>query len=229
MPAPLYSRPIEKKLFAKTIEPYANKPTQFSESARPSPITVPSIRHFSWSPTGAAIAQTSGAHIRVWNPEKPNVKLSQELRGHSGYVEKVEWNPVKEAELASTGTDGTVKLWDVRVGGGAATTAASSGKSSVVMDVKIGDYGLFMTWKPDGNEIVVVRRDDIIVPIDVRMGVMGNVEAMETREGKRLQASHSNQICFSNSGRELFVTTSEGTVQVLDWPSMVSQKRWTLD
>ena len=217
MPAPLYSRPIEKKLFAKTIEPYANKPTLFSEAARPSPITVPSIRHFSWSPTGAAIAQTSGAHIRVWNPEKANVKLSQELRGHTGYVEKVEWNPVKEAELASTGTDGTVKLWDVRVGGAAAT----SGKGSAVMDVKVGDYGLFMTWKPDGTEIVVVRRDDLIVPIDVRMGVMGDVESLEPREGKKLQASHCNEICFSNSGRELFATTSEGTVQVLDWPSMV--------
>lgn len=127
-------------------------------------------------------------------------------------MEKVGWNPVKEAELASTGTDGTVRLWDVRIGGG--------GKSTCVQDIKIGDQGLFMTWKPDGTQIVVGRRDDVIVPIDLRMGVMGTVEALQTREGKKLQSAQTNQMCFSNSGREIFATTGEGTVKILDWPSM---------
>lgn len=209
MPAPQRSRTLKKELFSPTFRP--QKPTIFSEALRPS-VIAPHIRHLAWAPLGTAIATTSGAHIRIWNPEKPNVKASQELRGHSGAVEKVGWNPIKESELASTGTDGTVRLWDVRIGGG--------GKSSCVQDIKIGDQGLFMTWSPNGTEIVVGRRDDVIVPVDVRMGVMGNIEAFETREGKKLQTSQTNQMSFSNSGREVFATTGDGTVKILDWPSM---------
>ena len=214
MPAPQRSRPLKKEFLPKVFE--SQKPVAFLENARPSTIP-PYIRHLAWSPLGTAIAATSGANIRIWNPEKPNVKTSQELKGHSGAVEKVGWNPVKEAELASTGTDGTVKLWDLRVGAG----ATAGGKGSCVQDIKVGDQGLFMTWKPDGMEIVVGRRDDVIVPIDLRMGVMGNLEALEAREGKKLQSAQTNQICFSNSGREVFATTGEGLVKVLDWPSMV--------
>lgn len=146
------------------------------------------------------------------------MKASQELRGHTGSVEKLGWNPTKEAELASTGTDGTLRLWDVRIGG----TAVGSGKSSCVQEVKVGDVGLFLTWKPDGTEIVVGRRDDVVVPVDIRMGANGVVESLDLREGRKLQSAQTNQVCFSNSGREVFATTGEGLVKVLDWPSMVS-------
>lgn len=182
------------------------------------PRLTPYIRHLAWSPTGTDLAATSGATIKIWNPEKPNVKASQDLKGHVGVVERVAWRPTRESELASTGSDGTVKLWDVRIG------AVGIGKSNVVQDIKVGDHGLFMTWSPNGNEIVVGRRDDVIVPIDVRMGMVpgGPPEALEPREGRKLQTAQTNQIAFSNSGKEVFATTGDGLVKVLDWPSMVS-------
>ncbi|KAG8625826.1 hypothetical protein KVT40_006227 [Elsinoe batatas] len=212
MPAPLRSKPLSKSLFPTAVK--TQKPVVFSESANVR--LVPYIRHIAWSPTGACLAATSGAAVRIWNPEKPQVKNSQELKGHVGVVERVAWRPTRESELASTGSDGTVKLWDVRIG------AIGTGKSNVVQEVKVGDHGLFMTWSPDGNEIVVGRRDDVIVPIDVRMGLVpgGLPEALETREGKKLQSAQTNQIAFSNSGREVFATTGDGLVKVLDWPSM---------
>lgn len=158
----------------------------------------------------------------MWNPEKPNVKASQELRGHVGPVEKVAWNPTKEAELASTGADGSLKIWDVRVGSGGGGVGVSVGVgATVVQETAVGDPGLFLTWKPDGTEIVVGRRDDVIVAVDLRMGVMGALEGLQAREGKKLQTSQTNQMAFSNSGREVFATTGDGAVQVLDWPSMV--------
>jgi len=36
-----------------------------------------------------------------WNPDKPNVKYSTELKGHTASIEKVAFNPVKDAELCS--------------------------------------------------------------------------------------------------------------------------------
>ena len=41
------------------------------------------------------------------------------LRGHSGAVSSVAWSPRDEHTLASAGTDGTARLWDVRNGAGA--------------------------------------------------------------------------------------------------------------
>ena len=100
------------------------------------------------------------AHIRIWNPERPNVKSSTEIRnghnssfaggpgGSGAVVEKVAFCPTTENILASTGHDGGVRLWDVRVPGG----AASAGKGTQLADCKVGDPVLFLTWHPDGGD-----------------------------------------------------------------------------
>lgn len=212
MPAPARSRPLKKDFFSQTFK--GQKPVVFSENARPSTIP-PHIRHLAWSSTGAALATTSGSKVRIWNPDRPNVKSSQELLGHVGSVEKLVWNPTREGEIATTGNDGTVKLWDVRVGPGA------HNKAVPVKEIALGDGGLFLAWSPTGQHLVAGRRDDVIVPIDVRMGAMGNTEDLTMQEGRKLGSAQTNQMAFSNSGREVFATTGEGTVKVLDWPSMV--------
>lgn len=214
MPAPARSRPLRKDAFTRTFKNI--KPVQFSESTRSSAVTH--IRALSWSPTGLALSTATSNKIRVWNPDRPNVKSSQELLGHTGHVERVVWNPTREGELASTGQDGTVRLWDVRVGPGA---VGQAGRSSCVQDVKVGDAGLFLTWHPGGTQMVVGRRDDVIMVVDVRKGVMGEIEGLDVQDKGKLGNGQTNQCAFSNSGRELFATTSEGTVKILDWPTMV--------
>lgn len=39
------------------------------------------------------------------------MKYSTELKGHAAGIEKVAFNPVKDAELASVSSDGVVKFW----------------------------------------------------------------------------------------------------------------------
>ncbi|GAB0140085.1 hypothetical protein EsHS_00000722 [Epichloe bromicola] len=74
-----------------------------------------SLRAIAWNPLGNLIATGSmDKTLRVWNPEKPHVKFSTELKGHTASVEKVAFNPTKDAELCSVSTDGVVKFWDVR-------------------------------------------------------------------------------------------------------------------
>jgi THO complex subunit 3 len=110
--------------------------------ARPS-TTASRIVTLAWSPLGNYVA--TGAvdkKLRVWNPERAHVKHSTELRGHTGSVEQVAFNPMREAELASCSSDGTVRIWDSR-------TKAN------VAEFKTGKECFSMSWKPDGSELVV--------------------------------------------------------------------------
>jgi THO complex subunit 3 len=80
--------------------------------------------------------------LRVWNPERPNVRYSTELKGHGAGIEKVAFNPVKDAELCSVSSDGVVKFWDVRT-------------KAVINEVKdLGD-AFTLAWSPDGESLVV--------------------------------------------------------------------------
>lgn len=206
----------------------------FSESisVRPSPIP-PNIRSLSWSASGSLIATCTVANIRIWSPEKPHVKSSTELRnahpkggapygsGPSGdAVEKIAFCPRTDNLLASVGHDGLVRLWDVRVPGG----AAASGKGTPLAHCKVGGTPEFLTWHPNGTEMLVGRRDDVVHAVDMRRLLSGDVHATyeleaEERTPVRDKGAY-NIMAFSNSGREVFATTNEGAVKILDYPSM---------
>jgi THO complex subunit 3 len=182
------------------------------------------------------IATCTSAQIRIWNPDRPNVKLSTEIKnGHNGSfsggpggtassVDKIAFCPNMENVLASAGNDSGVRLWDVRMPGAAGVGSARKGTQ--VADCKLGDAGLSMVWHPDGREIAVATKDDHVKVLDVRRvtdysaGAVASW-AMECEDRtpfspkKRLHG-----IAFSNSGRELFVTTGEGPVRILDYPSL---------
>ena len=69
------------------------------------------------------------------------MKNSTELRGHTGAIERVAWNPTKEAELASVSTDGTVRFWDVR-------------SKNCISTVQLGARGLSLSWASDGSMVM---------------------------------------------------------------------------
>lgn len=70
------------------------------------------------------------------------MKYSTELKGHSASIEKVAFNPTKDAELCSVSSDGTVKFWDVRT-------------KAVINEVKgLGDT-FTLAWAPDGESLIV--------------------------------------------------------------------------
>lgn len=102
-----------------------------------------SVRTIAWSPLGALIATGSGDRtLRVWNPDRPNARYSTELKGHAAGIEKVAFNPTKEAELCSVSSDGVVKFWDIK------TKACTN-------EVKgLGD-AFTLAWAPDGETLVV--------------------------------------------------------------------------
>lgn len=220
MAPPKTSRPLKKDLFPSTFK--GIKTAVCAETGRPTGL-APNIRSLSWSPTGNAVATSISSYIRVWNPERPNVKSSTELRsGGTAMVEKVAFCPTQEAVLASTGGDGLCRLWDVRVPGGGAVGA---GKGREIAECKTGDTGLFLNWHPSGETVLVGRKDDAVMAVDARKMEAGEGSAsgwtVEARDSTPVKdRGQFNAMAFSNSGRELFATTGEGPVKVLDWPSL---------
>lgn len=130
---------------------------------------IPSIRSIGWNPLGTLIATgAADKTLRVckWinkagkpyfsfssffpvltssttgNPEKALIRYSTELKGHTAPIEKVAFNPVKDAELCSVSNDGVVKFWDVRT-------------KNCINEVKgLGDT-FTLAWDPEGESLIV--------------------------------------------------------------------------
>jgi THO complex subunit 3 len=143
-------QPLRPNQIASTFSKYRTSAYHDTATSRGPSTSVAGVtpphflRTLAWSPLGNLIATGTGDRkLRVWNPERANVKHSTELRGHTGAVERVAWNPMREAELASVSVDGSVRIWDVR-----------SGKN--IADIKtLGKEGFSLAWRPDGSEMVV--------------------------------------------------------------------------
>ncbi|KAI9683496.1 MAG: hypothetical protein M1822_006036 [Bathelium mastoideum] len=185
-----------------------------TSSSRTSNTPRPLAPTLSWAPLGNLVATASERTVRVWNPERPVAKNSTELRGHTGYVDGVAFHPRREAELASGGSDGVVRLWDVRA-------KRATGEIKVGGAGGVGQQGgvYRIAWSPDGKEMVVGRtekkkgskdREDTLISISL---------ATLSEIGQYPQPAETPSFAFSNSGRELFTTTSLGTINVLDYPS----------
>ena len=139
--------------------------------------------------------------LRLWSVSKGCTV--QRLRGHSKDVvgtavrsnDKIGSAP----RVASCSLDGTVRLWDARVGG-TATHTFDCGNNEV------GSVSFF----PDGNAIAAGCSDGSVRFFDVRSyGEMGVLEAKN-------KMGAVTGIDVSNSGRSLFTCHDGGTLGVWD-------------
>ncbi|KAJ5679426.1 hypothetical protein N7462_007670 [Penicillium macrosclerotiorum] len=192
------------------------------------------IRTLAWNPAGQLIATGSADRtLRIWNPERPAVRYSTELRGHTAGIEKVLFNPVRDAELASCSTDGTVRFWDVR-------------SKTCVSRLDVGGEAFTLSWSADGSTMVVGRKDDTLIPISVQSPSNPTIIANQsTSHGSSSfsfpskpgastysaltphpQPIQTNATTFSHHiaspsspDLHLFATTGEGTVKIISYPS----------
>ncbi len=70
------------------------------------------------------------------------MRFSTELKGHAAPIEKVAFNPLKDAELCSVSGDGVVKFWDVRT-------------KACVNEVKDLGSAFSLASAPDGETLIV--------------------------------------------------------------------------
>ncbi|KAG5912950.1 hypothetical protein E4U42_001679, partial [Claviceps africana] len=150
-------------------------------------LLVSRLRAIAWNPPGSLIA--TGSSDRT-------LRFSTELKGHTASVEKVAFNPTKDAELCSVSTDGVVKFWDVRT-------------KACFNEVRgLGD-ALSLAWAPNGETLIVGNKSDTIFVLSPRQ---------PTPLATHQQDMQINQITFCYSGNKIFLTTSDGRIRILSYP-----------
>ncbi|KAJ0121481.1 hypothetical protein J7T55_008645 [Diaporthe amygdali] len=166
------------------------------------------IRSIGWNPQGSLIATgAADKTLRVWNPEKPNVRFSTELKGHAAPIEKVAFNPVKDAELCSVSNDGVVKFWDVRT-------------KACVNEVKGLGEAFTLAWHPEGESLIVGTKSD-------KIHILSPTQS--TPLASHQQSVQTNQISFCWSGNKVFVSTGEGKVRILSYPDLQPLMHYNYD
>ncbi|CZT01629.1 probable THO complex subunit 3 [Rhynchosporium agropyri] len=154
------------------------------------------VRSIAWNPLGSLIATGGDRTLRVWNPDRQNVKYSTELKGHTAPIEKVAFNPVKDAELCSVSSDGVVKFWDVRT-------------KAVINEIKgLGD-AFTLAWSPDGESLIVGSKSDNLFVLS---------PTQSTPISSHQQSIQTNQITFCHSGKKIFLTTGDGRIKIFSYP-----------
>ncbi|KAK9418533.1 putative WD domain-containing protein [Seiridium unicorne] len=173
------------------------KPTVYND---PNTARTPgNLRTIAWNPLGTWVATgCTDKTLRVWNVDKPNVRQSTELKGHTAAIEKVAFNPVKELELCSVSSDGTVKFWDVRT-------------RNIINEVKGLGEAFTLAWAPDGESLVVGNKADTLFVLS---------PTQSTPLSSHQQSVRTNNIAFCWSGKRIYATTSEGYTRILRYPSL---------
>ncbi|KAJ1561172.1 THO complex subunit 3, partial [Nowakowskiella sp. JEL0078] len=179
------------------------------------------VQSVGWNCDGRRIASGSGDQTaRVWSLSQTSSSLtanrdSTELRGHQGEVVVLCWDPLNTDRLATASVDKTVRLWDVRIP-----------KCTNVINTPGENINL--VWAHDGNCIAVGDKKDLISFIDPKM--LGTNSTLITDGTKTTEQSTAicgeiknevevNEIGWNNSLDLFFMSTGEGTIKILEYPS----------
>lgn len=113
----------------------------------------------SWSPlaTGRLLAGDCDGAISLTEVLSTHITQTGDFfKSHQGSVEDLQWSPSESTVFASASTDGTVRLWDIRMPRGQAALAARVSASDVNviswnrlanhMLASGADDGVFATW-----------------------------------------------------------------------------------
>ncbi|KAF2813269.1 WD40 repeat-like protein [Mytilinidion resinicola] len=174
------------------------KTSTYADTARPTPLH--NVRTLAWNVTGKKIATGAADRtLRVWDPERPKTQDSTELRGHQGPIERVAFSPASDTELATCSADGLLRIWDLR-----------KNTPAVVSDLKLRGEPFTLAWKPNGDDLLVGMKNDTF--------------AVVSRSTTKVVATHkqdvqSNQTVFGWAGKHIFVTTGDGRVKIMRYPS----------
>ncbi|KAK4519805.1 uncharacterized protein ATC70_010047 [Mucor velutinosus] len=157
------------------------------------------VHSVAWNADGRRLASGSvDKTARVWSPQRStDVKYSTELKGHTGSVDQLDWNPTHPDRLATASSDQTVRIWDQR-----------SGKCTAKVDTE--GENINICWSPDGNDIAVGDKNDKITFIDTR------TNQIKFTKDFRYEV---NEFTWNLANNLFCVTTGQGNIELYDYPS----------
>jgi WD40 repeat protein len=150
--------------------------------------------------------RTGGIDLRrfEWYFWKRRLSIAQRvLKGHEGAVHDLAYTP-DGRHLATTGFDGTVRVWDVATG--APVRILRPGPSSFTS----------VAFSPDGTCLAAVQGSGQYVPKDSGVVILWDWKA--DREVRRLegQTGGAHSIAFSHDGHRLAAAGYDGTARIWD-------------
>lgn len=177
------------------------------------------VRDIAWSPYADCIAVADHKSLRVWKLDNISTRISTELKAQNPKISgprslsitntlKCAFNPTKQSELASIGSDGMLRVWDVR----------ARAHEQLVGTIDMGGSGLTMAWQPvDNNDIVVGRKDDTLVAVDRRtMSIKHKLQHPCRVDG----------VSFTNSGEAVLLALGNGRIAIARYPSFEEIDSW---
>nr|KAJ3422649.1 THO complex subunit 3 [Polyrhizophydium stewartii] len=162
------------------------------------------IKSAAWNKEGRKLASCSAdKSVRIWSIDRSQSRDVLELRGHTRAVSCVAWDPEHSDKFASTSTDSTLRLWDVR----------SYRSETHVVQTK--GENINMSWSSDGACIA----DDLISFIDPRGGTASDSTPTFTTHTIKIDVE-ANQFGWNFAGDLFFITTGTGRVKIFEYPSL---------
>lgn len=159
------------------------------------------VHSVAWNCEGKKLASGSvDQTVRIWPVESTVNKMREvELRGHTGGVDNVAWDPLHPEILTSVSSDKSVRLWDAR-----------SGRCE--QQALLKGENINVAYRPDAVEIAVGNNVDELSIVDAR-----TFTVVQSRAYKY----EVNEISWDLTGKLFLITTGAGAVEVLEYPSMV--------
>ncbi|KAK9941101.1 hypothetical protein M0R45_017728 [Rubus argutus] len=159
------------------------------------------VHSVAWNCNGTKLASGSvDCTARVWHiePHGYGAVKCVELAGHRGSVDELCWDP-KHADLVATASiDKTVRLWDART-------------RKCAQQAELSGLNINIAYRPDGTHIAVGNSDNELTILDVR-----RFKPIH----KRKFNYEVNEIAWNTESNIFFLTTENGTVEVLSYPSL---------
>ncbi|MFE6647399.1 WD40 repeat domain-containing protein [Nocardioides sp. NPDC057772] len=112
------------------------------------------VTRLAFDRTGQWLANNGAPDLTVWDfaGKGPRGRQPRQLEGHERVVD-LDWNPARNNILASVGSEGTARVWDI--------TGMAAGRSRTAKQKLPFDDARALRWL-DGNLLVVVRGGGVL-------------------------------------------------------------------